>query len=100
MPVFVRTTVRQAIGLNGASFTEPLLQIPGLSLGLAANNLLPQRRQMSKKFGAKGVAYNVGQDCAEDVDCGVECVSSLICTPTLREGYTSKVPGRIWDSPA
>merc|ERR1719301_88590 len=39
------------------------------------------------------------QDCADDVDCGDQCTPSLTCTPSSHEGFTTRVPGRVWDSP-
>jgi hypothetical protein len=49
MPVFVRATVREVLGFQGASFVEPMMQMPGLTYAVAMDRVMPALRQMAKK---------------------------------------------------
>jgi len=114
-PVFIRVKVKEALGFN-ASFTDPLLQMGGLSFSVLHSHLPPQSdppglaryAQMSSKFANEGTSYitkfyDASHDCRYDPDCKLgsasldSCEASDTCTPADLRGYMSTgFPGRMW----
>jgi len=112
MPVFVRATVREALGFKGAYIHDPLLEPMLASLGLPGlhfNGALDREtwappHQMASTFpGVTGIDYI--QEYANplscglyDADCDASCTETSTCTLSTVSGFTSKLPASVWAS--
>lgn len=103
MPLFVRVTVSQVLGLNGSEIFDPLTSQNASYKLLADSVAVPYEMQMASRFGAKGVAYRIGKDCSVDPACKPNassdvdsCTVSDVCSPRSLDGYGSKIPGRAF----
>lgn len=119
-PVFIKVRVKEALGFDGATFSDPLMKMSGLSFAAAHSHKPPQSDppglfrhvQMASKFGKKGTGYytkynSAAHDCRWDRDCVLasasidSCESSDICTPNPLTGYMGySFPGRVFDDVA
>eukprot|EP00746_Dinoflagellata_sp_MGD_P153655 gnl/MRDRNA2_/MRDRNA2_84364_c0_seq1.p1 gnl/MRDRNA2_/MRDRNA2_84364_c0~~gnl/MRDRNA2_/MRDRNA2_84364_c0_seq1.p1 ORF type:complete len:706 (-),score=135.35 gnl/MRDRNA2_/MRDRNA2_84364_c0_seq1:161-2278(-) len=115
-PIFIERPVKEVLGFNGSTFTDPMTKMGGLSFAAAHDKKPPQSdpeglfryAQMSSKFGSEGTHYNIKymeaeNDCRYDKDCKMtsaaldSCTPSETCTPSTFRGYMgTNFPGHIW----